>query len=200
MTSELDPIALWAVLEEQAAEDEAWEAAEREVVALTEAQLDERLRRDGLDPEELERAALSLLEEQAPGAPVQAVAQVVDLSDARKRKLRAPLWLAAAATTAVAAGAALYAQLAPFEGAAAGPSRTPAPEPTEPTSAPEAAPDPLVEAAQLRAQAKDALEALDRIECRQLLDRARELDPAGEKTPEVRQLRDACNARTGPKP
>jgi len=56
---------------------------------------------------------------------------------------------------------------------------------------------PAEHATRLRRDAKTACDASDFVTCRARLDDARALDPDGEATPEVRQLRDVVRKATG---
>ncbi|HEY8019811.1 MAG TPA: hypothetical protein VIH93_01845 [Thermoanaerobaculia bacterium] len=102
---------------------------------------------------------------------------------------RTILWLAAAATTTIAAVGLVYALTPP-------PSSAP-PEPTAPPLPPREPPESrdLVAAADLRRDAAVACSAGRYEECLRLLDQAKEKDPLGDRAKVVRDLRESAKTR-----
>lgn len=192
-----DPAATWERLEKLAVKEEA-----ERVAGMSDAELDANLASRGHDPQAVRArgAALAarLMQDQGKPfgsvmAPVTPVAQRPP--EARRRRRPVPLWLAAAAVVAAGAGALAYVEL-----------RTPPAPPPVPTLPPPPSPAPtqdplLVSAADLRASAFAACKDLRWADCVADLDRAKELDPAGDGAPEVvaarRRAREATT--TGPK-
>jgi hypothetical protein len=202
------PEQILAVLEEQAREDEAFEAPMRELAAMSDAQLDEHLRGLGLDPVQLEKEALALFVEPPAEArsslpsAVQAVPQQVPRPFAGETRRRRPLtvaaWLAAGAAAATAGGALLYSLTH------RGPEQPtpPAPSPS-PSEAPSSSPEPMPVAMTPADQRKAAAAALDEgrpEECLRLLDRAKQADPAGDAKPDIQALRDRAQRALKDKP
>lgn len=144
------PEQMLAVLEEQAREDEAFDAQMRALAAMSDAELDDHLRGFGLDPAQLEREALTLYiqppTEAGRGVPlaVQAVPQQAGKPFVGEGRRRRPLafaaWLAAGAAAATGGGALLYTLTHPAPEHAAPPAPAPAPAPSE---APSSSPAPL---------------------------------------------------------
>jgi hypothetical protein len=190
------PDQILAVLEEQAREDEVFDAEMRAIAAMSDAQLDEHLRGLGLNTAQLEKEALALYVE-APSA-VQAVPQQASKAFAgatrRRRPLAVAAWLAAGAAAATVGGALLYSltHRAPEQPA------PPAPAPS-PSSSPEPAPVAMTPSDQRKAAAAALAEGRPE-ECLQLLDRAKQTDPAGDATPDVRALRDRATRALKDKP
>jgi hypothetical protein len=200
----LSPEQVLEVLERQAREDAAVEAEIAAIAALSDAQLDDALRGAGLDPAELEAQAGALFDAHLGPAAVQAVAQETPrgLADRPRRRRPAALavWLAAGAAAATAGGALLY-SLTHRE-----PQEQPVPEPSTPNPSPSPSAPPqreLVAAtpAEQRAAAALALDQGRPEECLRLLDAAKQRDPAGDATPEIRSLRERARiALKPPKP
>ena len=194
------PEEMLTVLEQQAREDEAFEAPMRELAAMSDAQLDDHLRGLGLDPAQLEKEALALFVDASPAdastsalpSAVQAVPQhggkAFTGETRRRRPLGVAAWLAAGAAAATAGGALLYSLTRPAPEQPAPPA--PSPSPSE---APSAAPEPMPVAMTPADERKAAATSLDvgrPDECLRLLDRAKEADPAGDTAPDVQALRD----------
>jgi hypothetical protein len=204
VSQKLTPEQIMAVLEQQAREDAAVEAEIQAVAALTDAQLDEELRRAGLDLADLEAQAEALFQEGQAQPPVQAVAQDTARALADRPRRRRPaavaVWLAAGAAAATAGGALLY-SLTHRQ-----PEAHPVPEPSTPAPSPSPSSAPLptnlvaTTPAELRAAAATALDQGRPEECLRLLDSAKQGDPAGDATPEIKNLRDRAASAVGPKP
>ena len=207
-TAPLSALEIWNVLLDQAREDDAFEAAVAATDALSDEQIADELRLAGVPLAEVQRAALDALADLGPVVPasdhatqpVQAVAQVVALPsiDRPKRRRPAVFWLAAAATTATVGGGVLYATLrSPSEPSPATPEPSVAPPPS--TSAPVVPPPAnLVAARDLRARAREALATGYAIRCIELLDQAKDLDPAGDRAADVVALRQRATVPPGP--
>jgi hypothetical protein len=195
--SQLGPIEIWRVLEDQRGEDDIVEAAEQDAASMSDEQLDEALRLAGFQVADVERAARSArpVAVLGAGAPAQAVPQYVVAPMFDRPRRRAPvLWLAAAATTVTVGAGVLYATLRPSPEPAPQPAITPTPA-TPSTPAP--SPD-LVAAADLRARASDALAMGYAARCLDMLDEAKAIDPAGDTAPAIIDLR--RKATTTPEP
>jgi hypothetical protein len=132
-----NPEQILAVLEEQAREDEAFEARMHALAAMSDAELDDHLRGLGLDPAQLEREALALFITAPPEAgsslpsAVQAVPQqaprVFTAETRRRRPLTVAFWLAAGAAAATGGGALLYSLTHPAPEQPAPPAPSPSP-------------------------------------------------------------------------
>ncbi len=157
------------------------------------------------ETESASASASATASESGPETVAEAVEQVAPAPRSERVRRRRPptavLWLAAAATAATV-GAGLYAALH------RAPDAVPEPAPPAPPSPPSPVPSPapsmpgpdLVAARELRARAVDAFALGDAPECLELLDRARELDPAGDTAPEVVALRRQATAPKTPAP
>jgi hypothetical protein len=204
------PEEMLAVLEQQAREDDAFEAPMLALAAMGDAELDDHLRGLGLDPAQLETGALALFIESSPAeassalpSAVQAVPQQAGKSSfagetRRRRPLAFAAWLAAGAATATAGGALLYSLTRPAPEQPAPPA--PSPSPSE---APSAAPEPTPVATTPADDRRIAAAALDQgrpDECLRLLDRAKLADPAGDAAPDVQALRARANRALRDKP
>ncbi len=133
------PEEMLAVLEQQAREDDAFEAPMHALAAMSDAELDDHLRGLGLDPAQLEREALTLFAEASPAeaasalpSAVQAVPQQAGKSSfagetRRRRPLAVAAWLAAGAAAATAGGALLYSLTRPAPEQPAPPAPSPSP-------------------------------------------------------------------------
>jgi hypothetical protein len=182
---------IWSVLQEQAAEDEWLEEQIREVAAMSDAALDEELRKGGCDVASIDKQAAEFAASAMRPASAPAVEQ-----KAPRRSHRPPprrpvvLYVAAAAVVAVGGGLIYSALTRPPEHA------PPTPEPT-PSTPPQLEPLPpdLIAATDLRMRAAAALEAGHPDECLSLLDEARARDPAGDKAPEIQKLRERAIAK-----
>jgi hypothetical protein len=193
--AQLSPIQILEELTRQMREDQHAMAEMQAIAAMSDADLDAELRSYELDPAQLETQALAIYEAGAPGTasgtPVQAVPLHAPLRLAdvprRRRPVAVAVWLAAAAVTATAGGL-IYTMLhrAPEQ-----------PSPTPPAPSPSTTPlppNPMDRIAKLTPaqQRRNAAAALDRgvpLMCLRLLDDARDADPAGDTTPEVKALR-----------
>ena len=111
---------------------------------------------------------------------------VLSMRPGRRRPRPLVMWLAAAATLAVGGSAIAYVALHPPAPEAIGPV------PDESASANHAA------AADLRRQALAACNAQRWIACQANLDRAKALDPDGDRTPEIKALRQRAFRRDKP--
>jgi hypothetical protein len=174
--SKLDPARGWQFAMKLLAEEEL-----ERIDKMSDAELDEAMREQGLDPEAPQDVEPLLAK--IPAAP----APVVDL--ATRRRGRPVVWLAAAAV--VAAAASVFAVLK-------GPDllvwwRGP----TLPIAQIDAAPEPpaaLVRAEALRDEAERACSQSLWGACQQRLDDAMALDPGGEGQPRVLRMRGAIAA------
>lgn len=194
--SDVPPRDPWDLVEDLLAEQEA-ERLEK----LSPEQLLEEMKKAGVEPgrvDSLVDRALGAAERQAPPAPAaeapakpaeppREAAKVVSLQKARERRGRTTMWALFAAAAGVAA--VVYTNretvVAWFE-----PSPTPTPTVPMPMSAPTGpAPEQLALAKTLRQQAFDQCSRQYYSECEELLDKARALDPAGEKDDLVHWMR-----------
>jgi hypothetical protein len=191
-----DPAATWERLEKLAVKEEA-----ERVAGLSDAELDADLASRGHDPQAVRArgAALAarLMQDRgkAFGSVMAPVAPAPQRVPEPRRRRRPVVVLLAAAVLVAAAGALAYVEL-----------RQPSSPPHVPTLPPPPAPAPapgplLVSAAELRASGLAACKDLRWADCVADLDRARELDPAGDSGPEVvaarRRAKEATS--TGPK-
>jgi hypothetical protein len=155
------------------------------------------LRASGADPDRLRQSVDALLAEAgAPRAPVVVPAppaKVVSLAAERQvRKSRLwPLLVAAALVLFVLGGGAATVAYLHREP----PPPGPAPVPTAPPAAPEE-----IAASTLRRQAHDLCDRRNFGPCLDKLDEAAKLDPQGDKTDDVKQLRVLANAGLHPEP
>jgi hypothetical protein len=176
-----DPKDLWNDLLAEAGESEIDEAAS---ISVEQAERD--LAAAGFDVQAERAKAAAFLDELEgkPATPARAAAS----ARARRRPRAAVLWLAAAAA-ATATGGLLYAALHT-------PAPAPPPSPSSPPSTPTLAPPPpaplLLSAVELRHQAQAALDAGRPLDCLDLLEQARQRDPAGDDTPDMKKLRAAA--------
>ena len=179
--SKRQPKDLWKQLVDEVGEEEIERAA-----SVSVEQAEAELTAAGFDVPAERARANAFLDALAAGTPVAAVAQ----EPAPRRTRRQPggprpaVWLAGAATVAVAGGV-LYAAIHPR----ATPTQASAePMPTMPTPVPAAAPN-LVAAEDLRRQASAACDAQQWSACLAHLDEARAFDPDGDDTPAVKATR-----------
>jgi hypothetical protein len=184
--SKRKPQDLWKQLVDEAGEDEIERAANVSV-----EQAEAELRAAGFDVAAERAKAEAFLDvlDGGPAAAMESAARdaAVARDRARERKRPRPvvLWIATAATVAVAGGA-IYAAL----GHPAPPSPPlPPPTPSTPAPAPTTLPD-LVAAANLRQQAAGDCDAKQWSTCLAHLDQARAADPDGDGAPAVKTLRD----------
>ena len=210
----MKPEQLWQSLVDEAGEDEIALAASMSV-----AQAAGELRELGFDVEAERARAETFLDgferiervdrapaEPLPTRPAAAAPDAPPRLAVRRRPAPTVLWLAAAATVAVG-GAAAYTALHEGEAPAPAPpspSSTAAPSSSTPTAPPSpSAPVPELvglSAAELRARAAVACKAGRGLECLELLDQAADVDPAGDKNPEIRTLRRKAVSLSDPKP
>jgi hypothetical protein len=189
-----------------------WETIERSAAkgdlarldAMNEAELDEELRAGGIDPAEAARVVERAMKEGVPPAGKDAPAPAADEAAKQPPALRAIAgdapavkapakasrvlrwgpWVGAAA---IAAGT-LLVLMNRDDGNTAGGRRGPPPEEIGETRE-EVSRPPAERAARLRDRALMACNARHWEACTELLDRAQGLDPPGEDTPLVRDLR-----------
>jgi len=185
--ADLSPAELWKVLQEQADEDTWLEQQTREVAAMSDAALDDELRRAGYDLDDVTKQAsalyLKIAPAEAPSAVVPPAAPRVERAG-RRRPVAA--WVAAAASAAAVTGGLVYTALQ--EGL---------PAHGRPDAAPSAPPS--IAAADLRARAAAALDQGRPDECVRLLDDARKLDPEGDTAPDVVRLRERARGDGAPR-
>jgi hypothetical protein len=205
-----DPVSLWNWLLDEAA------AAEIDaVVSASDEDIERELAAAGFDVAAEKAAAEAFLAslESPAAAPTDApkpARQVVPGGAPAKtaaaappptpRKRPRPIVVFATIGIAAAGAAGIYAATRPSE-----PPITPAPVPSFPPPAPPPEDSArLVAAATLRRDAKTALGGGHPQECLQMLDEARERDPAGDADPDVQTLRKAAremlNRSNKPKP
>jgi hypothetical protein len=192
---------VWAVMEQQSAEDAVWADALAAVSTMSDAELDAELRGLDLDPAALEKDAHRIWEawSATQTAPIEGVERAPRPVEPirRRRPLATAVWIAAAAAAAATAGGLIYTLVhrGPEPPAPAPPTPSPsAPPPVE--SPPEIAMTP----AQLRSKAAAALDDGRPGDCLKLLDDARRTDPAGDASPETKRLRQRAETLLGGKP
>jgi len=152
--SRRSPEQILSVLEEQALEDEV-----REIAKMSDADLDNELRRAGVDPEAALKSAPP-----APGAPLPVARASTSRTPPRHRLRRSAAWTGAAAAAAVLVMVfALKRDESPVGHGF----------------------DPAREASKLRDQAFAACDRAEWEPCRSKLDEAKRLDPPGEQSPGV---------------
>jgi hypothetical protein len=184
--------------------DEAGERAIEAAASVSVAQAEKELAAAGFDVAAERAKVEAFLDDLArPDAqPVVAVEQdapadavepdpppalpVLPLEPARRRPRPLVMWLAAAATLAVGGSAIAYVALHPSAPEAIGPA------PDESASAD------LAAAADLRQQALAACNAQRWIACQADLDKAKALDPGGDRKPEIKALRQRAFRRDKP--
>jgi hypothetical protein len=165
-----DPKELWDELVEEAGEDEIEKAASMSV-----AQAEAELRAAGVDVDaERARARARLAELAGPSKTPAGPKPGHETSKSNVRPIRR--WMAATGVVAAAAAAAIV--LGKMTGDS---GEVTAPAPSE---------EDLAQAADLRRRAAAALAEKRAEECLTLLDEARDKDPAGDWTPDVRKLRE----------
>ena len=192
--SQLSPIQILEELTRQMREDQSVDAEMQAIAAMSDAELDAELRSYELDPAQLEAQALAIYEAggahgTANGSPVQAVPLHAPLRMAdvprRRRPVAVAIWLAAAAAAATTGGL-IYTWMHQSP-------EQPSPVPPSPSTAPApSVPPDLIATLTPAQQRKNAAAALDRGDpgmCLRLLNDARDADPAGDTTPEVKALR-----------
>jgi hypothetical protein len=168
----LPPNEAWDALERMALRDEA-----ERVHALSDSELDKELAAKGIDPKALRARGAALaakLRMAAPEPKAQPSAQV-----SRRARRGWVISLAAASFAAGAATVGIPAFVIPFA----------RPQPVLPNRLEASTPSLQDQAADLRRFAKDACERRQWFDCGQALDAALLLDPPGEDSSEVRQLR-----------
>ena len=181
---------LWSELVDEAGEDEIERAA-----SVSVADAEAELKAAGVDVAAERAKAGAFLDAHARGSGAssstsrEAAAPRAVEPTRRKRPRAAVVWLAAAATFAVAGGA-LYETLHPSpEPVGSPPPPTPPrPEPVVPSA------DPLAAAAELRRKAAAACDAKQWSACLAALDEARALDPDGDGASTVKSLREKATA------
>jgi len=192
---------LWQRLVDEAGEDLIERAA-----SVSVAQAEKELRDAGFDVKAERAAAEAFLAELEQPADIDrrkeelvSQARARSLRPARKRPSTVVL-LAAAATTAAVGGGLLYAELHEH----APPQQPAPPAPPSPTTNPSPAPVESDLVAAAKARRDEAFSACTQglySRCADLLDQARQLDPAGESDPRVVQARAAIAAgQQPPKP
>ncbi len=185
---------LWRELVDEAGEDEIDRA-----VNVSVAEAEAELRAAGFDVAAERAKAGAFLDalgtggststsEQAPPRPAEAPPRLAEATR-RKRPRPVVLWLAAAATFAVAGGA-VYATLHASPGPVA---KGPPPGPSTPAPVVPSVDD-LVVAADLRRKAAAACDAKQWSVCLAELDEARAADPGGDDASTVKSLRDKAIA------
>jgi hypothetical protein len=181
---------LWRRLVEEAGEDEIVRAA-----SVSVAQAEKELAEAGFDvAAERARADAFLDDLEGKSRPASETrAQPARLKP--RRRLPPVVWFGAAAAAAAVVAAA-YSVLRGDLGPAQPPPRSPsAPAPSASPPGPN-----LVAAADLRRRAAVACDAGYAKECLSLLDRARDIDPAGNSAPDIQKLRQHASDRLEAKP
>jgi Asp-tRNA(Asn)/Glu-tRNA(Gln) amidotransferase C subunit len=187
----VDPALAWMFLEGQLAEEEA-----KRVEKLSDEELDAEMRQDGMDPARAPSLEQLLAKAKVHAAKLEAerprVAQAVPLeSETRRRAPRGLVWLLAAAL-ALGVGLVAFAEgpaiIAYFERPQITPDneRTPAPTPHE-------------VAEKLRDDAMGHCAVASWASCKDKLDEAARLDPAGESETSVQQLRARIDEASRPR-
>jgi hypothetical protein len=178
-----------------------WETIERaaakgdrtRIEAMTEAEVDEDLRKAGIDPDRAASVVERALNEGAPQAETQAPSAAKGepsaAPGAKPPAKASPVarWAPWVGATALAAGVLLVLANQHDDGVGQG---NPGPPPSDTHQAPPVQPDtPAGHAARMRANAAGACEEERWEICERLLNQAKDLDPAGESTPVVIGLR-----------
>jgi hypothetical protein len=165
--SRRSPEQILSVLEEQALEDEV-----REIAKMSDADLDNELRRAGVDLEAALKSAPP-----APGAPLPVATSSTSRTPPRHRLRRSAAWAGGAAAAAVLVIAFALKRVEGPVGHGLDPAR---------------------EASKLRDQAFAACDRAEWERCRAKLDEARSLDPPGELSPRVLLARRAVKSALQP--
>jgi hypothetical protein len=202
--SKREPHEVWRALVKEVADEEA---EFQRAASATPEEVDRSLAAQGLDPKAERQAAADFRREIEQRVALrkarEAEQQARSRSERPQVRSRPLVLLFAAAVGAAVGGGLVYTMTHP-------PPPAPAPAPPNPTPAPEPPPvdsvepvlvDPLVAAATFRQEAVAMCEAHHWGSCLADLDRARDLDPAGDAAPLVKKTRDrAMWALTHDKP